>query len=1049
MNTKNIWVLLCVLCAMALQAQKEIIGKVSSSDGELLPGVTVLVKNTNKGTTTDFDGNYAIQGVKANEVLVFSYLGYKTQEITVADRTAINVVMESTNEELDEVVVVGYGTVSKKDLTTAIASVEAEDLAKTATTNFDQALAGRVAGVQVTSVDGTPGAGLNIVIRGGNSITGDNSPLYVVDGIPLEDFDPATISTNDIETFDVLKDASATAIYGSRGANGIVIINTKGGRKDGKTEVRLSTSHSVQFIPRRLNVLNAYQYVKYQEGIAYALDNYNPGGPGSEVDEFYNRWGDPELYRNIKGTSWQDEIFRVSELDQYNLAVSGGNNTTGLYFSTEYINQEGTLLNTGFKKLTNNLRVTHKISDNTDFRAQIQYTFNNRSGLNVSGDRVVSVIRDAVQFRPVEPLNDDGLLLGGIDPNDPNQTAFFNPVKNLVNTDRQDRSDIVRGNLGLEHSFTDYLTLNIRGNYQINNNKETVFYGKETQQGTNSPNGINGAFEETKTKTLSSSNTLEYKNQFGKHKLSLLGGFEFQTNNREVAFARNSLFPTDIFGINKLGLGTAPSLPETFATKNTLASFFGRFNYNYKYRYYINAVFRADGSSKFSPANRWGYFPSFSAAWRIENESFLKEIEIITQAKLRAGWGRSGNNKIGDFDAISQLDINNDSGYVWGTNQGYVPGAFQSNLGVADLRWETTDQLNIGFDFAILSNRIQTTVDYYYKKTTDLLLNADTALHTGFERVQQNIGSVSNEGLEFSLNTKTIDAKKFKWQTSFNISFNRNKVLKLNNGQNAILTDPQWSRETTTEFQYISQIGQPVGMIYGLQFDGIYQNDDFIYDNNLNTFTLKDGIPDNGALPVAPGSVKFVDQNGDGTITAEDRVIIGNPYPKHFGGLTNTFQIGGFDIQCLFQWSYDFDILNANKSEFTVPRPRVSNGFVELANAWTPTNTNTNVGATRYSNVFGRPPSGNLIDNRYVEDGSYIRLKTLSMGYSLPKDVVEKLKMKKIRLFATGQNLLLWTTYSGYDPDVSVGRFGALTPNLDWSAYPQSTTIMGGLDITF
>lgn len=1037
---------ICILTCVSAFAQNSIRGNVTDDKGYPLPGVTIIVKDTQTGVTSDFDGNYIIEGANTGNVLTFSYLGFKTQEIPVLDKTTINVNLVPSAESLDQVVIVGYGTSSVRELTTAIASVTTEDLENTATTNFDQALAGRVSGVQVSSVDGTPGSGLNIIIRGGNSITGDNSPLYVVDGIPLEDFDPASISTNDIESFDILKDASATAIYGSRGANGIIIIKTKGGRTDGKTEINLSTSHSVQFIPNRLNVLSPYQYVKYQEGIAYALDNYQTG---TEVNEFYNRWGNPEIYRNVEGTSWQDEIFRVADLDQYNLSINSGNETSTFYFSSEYLDQEGTLINTGFKKIINNLRVTHKISDKTKMEAQVQYAFSNRSGLGISGDRTVSVIRDAIQFRPVEPLNDDGLLPGGIDPNDPNQRAFFNPVKNLENTDRQNRSDVVRGNLSLDHKFTKNLTLNSKANYQINNSKQTVFFGKETQQGTNGNDGINGTFTNQRIQTISGSSALNYRKEIGQHKTSFLIGTELQDRATELSRAKNSQISTDLFGIDNLSLGASPSIPETAVSGNRLVSFFGRANYSYKYRYYLNATFRADGSSKFRPENRWGYFPSFSGAWRIENEEFIKNIDLITQAKIRAGWGRTGNNRVGDFDAISQLNIDAASGYIWGADQSFVPGAFQSNLGVPDLKWETTDQLNIGFDFGILDNRIQTTIDYYEKQTSDLLLNAETALHTGFERVQQNIGKVENKGLEIGLNTQNFDNKKFKWSTSFNISFNKNKVIALNNGQDAIFTDPNWSRENVTEFQYITQVGQSVGMIYGLEFDGIYQNEDFILDNNIQNFTLRDGVPDNGALPVAPGSVKFVDQNGDGTINADDRVIIGDPYPKHYGGLNNSFVIGGFDIQFLFQWSYDFDILNANKSVFTVPQPRANSGFPELTNAWTPTNTDTDINATRYFSVFGRPPSGNLIDDRFVEDGSYIRLKTLSVGFSLPNDMVKKLKMKKVRLFISGQNIFTWTNYDGYDPDVSVGRLGALTPNLDWSAYPQSTTIMSGLNITF
>lgn len=1040
---KVIIMLLLMATSISGYAQKNVSGTVTDDKGELLPGVTVLIKGTKKGTGTDFSGAFDLKDVSESATLVFSYLGYETIEVNVKGKVKFKIVMTSNSEELEEVVIVGYGQrVKIEELTVSAVKIKSEDLENTATTNFDQALAGRAAGVQVSSNDGTPGNSLNIVIRGGNSITGDNSPLYVVDGIPLEDFDPASISTADIETFQVLKDAAATAIYGSRGANGIIIITTKDGRTDGKTSVKLSSSHSIQFIPRRLEVLGPTDYLKYQLAGALATDNYTPSTPDSEVSDFYNRWGDPSLYNGLKGTSWQDEIFQVAHTDQHNLSVSGGNKTSSIYLSTEFLDQEGTMINTGFKKFTSNLKFTHKFGENSSIRANFQYAYANRLGLNVSGDRYISVIRDAIQFRPIEPINSDGNEIGGVDPNDGNERFFFNPVKNLENTDRQDRFDNVRGNLIFRTKLTDKFSLNLRGNYQINNRRFSLFYGQETVQGTRGNDKINGRIDNRRNTVLSTSNTLNYKNKIGKHRINALIGMEAQDRAGEYSRLKNSQIPTDIFGIDKLGIGISPSIPETEASKNRLLSYFGSLNYSYKGKYLLTAVFRADGSSKFSKQNRWGYFPSASLGWRMDKEKFIKDIDFISAAKLRVGWGITGNNRIRDFEAFSQLNINSGSGYVWGDTETFIPGAFQSNLGVPDLKWETTEQFDIGFDFGVLKNRIGGTIDYYKKTTSDLLLRAESALHTGFDRVQQNVGAVENQGLEITLNSSNIDNPKFKWNSSVNISFNKNKTLGLNNGQTRILQDPEWKNDS--EPQYITEVGSPVGMMYGLVYDGIYQVDDFVSGT-----TLKDGIPDNGTTPVAPGSIKFVDQNGDGTINIDDRVVIGNPQPKHFGGFSNDFRIGGFDIQVLLQWSYDFDILNANASEFSVARTNNRNGFPALADAWTPTNTSTDVNAFKYLNVFGAPPNGNTIDNRYVEDGSYIKLKTVSIGYSVPKDVLEKMNIKGLRLFISGQNLAVWTNYTGYDPDVSVGRYGALTPNLDWSSYPQSVTVMTGVNITF
>lgn len=1021
-------------------------GKITDESGVVLPGATIVVKNTTNGVSADFDGLFSLENVPSNGVLLVSYIGYAEEEININGRDYIAVALNPSENQLDEVVVIGYGESSRRNVTGVVASVEADQLAQTGTTNFDQALAGRVSGVLVSGGDGSPGEALDIVIRGGNSITGDNSPLFVIDGIPLEDFDPATLSTSDIKDFDILKDASAAAIYGSRGANGVVLINTKSGRRDSETVVNFGTRYSNQWIPNRLPVLNPFQYVQYQQAIALSLDNFTPG---SETAEFFSTWVDPELYRNIEGTSWQDEIFRLAGIQQYNLSISGGNENTNIYYSAEYLDQEGTLINTGFNKIVNNLKMSHRLNKKTKINGQIQYAINNRQGLQVSNARDVSVIRDAIQFRPVEPINSDGLLLGGLDPNDPNERFFFNPVLNLENTNRVRRSDVLRGVAGLDHKFNKNLTFRVSGNYQVDNRRNSIFFGADTQQGVRGNNRISGQVTNIRLQTLSGSATLNFKKKIGNHSTDVLVGSEFQDRKSDFSLLQNNQIPTDIFGIDNIGIGTSPSIPQTSLTANTLQSFFGRLKYSYKDKYLLTATFRADGSSRFQDPNRFGYFPAFSAAWQLGEEEFMKKIDFINDFKIRAGWAEAGNNRIGDFDAISQLSIAFDSGSVLGNGSGgeeFVPGAFQSNLGVPGLRWETTEQVDVGVDIALFNSRVNLTGDYYRKRTRDLLLNADTSPSTGFQRVQQNVGAVENSGVELSFNAKIINNKNFKWTSTFNIAFNNNETLALNRGQNEILTDPEFVNDS--ENSYITRIGQPVGQIFGLEFDGIYQPDDFVFDNGLGSFQLRDGVPDNGAT-VAPGSVKFVDQNGDGTINELDRVIIGNTQAKHFGGFNNTFQIGNFDLGMLWNWSYGFDILNGNRSVFTVPRARSQNGFVELLDAWTPTNTDTDISTIRFQNIFGRPPVGNLIDNRFVEDGSFLKLRTVTFGYSFPKDVMEKLKIKNLRIYVTAQNVLTITNYSGYDPEVSVGRFGALTPNLDYSAYPQSSTATFGLDITF
>lgn len=1052
---KSILIIL-LLIAAATQAfsQKSVQGVVTDKNGLPLIGVNILIKDASKGTVTDLDGAYTIPGVKNTDVLVFRYLGFETQEVKVAAQQKINVTLEASNVQLQEMVVVGYGSSRKIDLTGSVASIDVQDLSKTATTNFDQALAGRVSGVQVTSTDGTPGEALNITIRGGNSITGSNAPLYVVDGIPMETFDPASISTRDIKSFDILKDASATAIYGARGANGVILIMTNTGSEDGKTDVSVHIGGGAQYIPNRLEVMSPYEYVKYQQKVAFANDNYVPG---TSTGIFNRTWVDPELYRNVAGTSWQDKIFQTSIVQDYNFSIGGGTKKGSFYYSGSYLNQPGTLINTSFKKFNNRMKFSSILSDALSVNAQMTYNYTIRTGLQLSGDTYTSIIKDAVTFRPVEPI------FSSYDEDNKNQDQDpyqYDPYKGLINTDRSRSDDEMAGNIQLQYKFLKKFTLNVTGNYYRNQRETSLFYGAETQQATRTSDAISGSMSRLETQTLTNSNTLRYNTKKGKNNFEALVGNEIQTRGTFASTLKNTKIPTDAFGVNNLGIATGSTIATTYKSDNALFSYFGRLNYNYKDRYLTTLNFRADASSKFQKENRWGYFPSFSTAWRISEESFMKNIDQISNLKARLGWGVTGNNRIGDFDAYNLISVVSSSGYVMGSGEMYSPGAFQSNMAVPDLRWEVTAQYNAGLDFGFFNNRINGTVDYYLKRTKDLLLDAQMAPSTGFLNVQQNVGEVQNSGIELAINTVNFKSKKFSWNSSFNISFNKNKTVKLNSGQDYILIDPKWDTGyCQTEYQYITKVGQPVGMIYGLEFDGIYQMDDFTWDN-MNTYTLKPGEASYAGL-VHPGQPKYKDQltidtnndgtldAGDGIINEKDRKVIGNPLPKHIGGFSNDFKYKNFDLQIMMQWSYGFDILNGNRAEFSTPNYQTRNGFKELANVWTPTNTDTNVSGIRYNTVNLGAKFGYKVDSRYVEDGSYLKLKTVVLGYNLSKKILSKLQLKSCRLSVSAQNLWTWTKYSGYNPDVSVGRYGALTPSLDFSAYPQSVAISGGIDIKF
>jgi TonB-dependent starch-binding outer membrane protein SusC len=1027
-------------------SQTTIKGKVTDDKANPIPGVTIQLVKQSKITVSDFDGLFSVE-VKKGDVVRFSSIGFVTKNVEIKDQKELNIILKTDIAQLDEIVIIGYGSSSKKDVTGAISTVKLKDIETAPVATFDQALSGRIAGVTVSADDGTPGSSLRITVRGGNSVTGSNEPLYVVNGIPLEEFDPGTINTSDIASFQVLKDASATAIYGSRGANGVVVITTKKGSTTGKTTVNVNFSSSVQSIINYLPVLNPYQFVKSLETRSLAFDGfqYLPNDPSSSLYQFLNIWGDPELYRNEKGTDYQKEAFRNAMLNTGNFSISGGNKKTNIFFSAGFVDQEGILINTGYNRKNLNFTLRHSLSDKIKFQGSTWFTHSERTGPPVRTDSQSSEIRNIIQFRPIRPLlnRDENSLFddGGFPGDDPNEFLnLFNPLENLLNTERLQEDYSIRFHLKLDYEINKNFTLTTANGYNANISKNNLFYGLRTSQGSRSENGINGSIEDETRTTFNISNTLKFNKKIKKIKVNAILGTEYVENDRFTSRLSNANLPTDDFGINNLGIGLNPSVASN-KTKNTLLSFFGRTFINIDKKYLLTATFRADGSSKFQPAQRWGYFPSFSGVWRLSNESFMDNVGFVNNLSLRAGWGVTGNNRIGDFNSFNQFGLFDFSSYAFGTNETFQTGGIQNVLAVPDLRWESTAQTNIGLDFSLFNSRLSGTMNYYYKKTDDLLLFADMSLSTGFPVVVQNIGSISNQGFEFSLTGRIIDKKDFSWETDFNISTNRNKVLALNDGQQFIKTTAQQIINNSGEQHYISQIGQPVGQMYGLVYDGLYQVDDFTFDPNANPispYSLKDGLPTYRSGDLGPGAVKYKDLNNDGFIDEKDRTVIGNPNPDHFGGLNNRFTYKNFSFEFLMQWSYGGDVFNATKSNFGYVESTYGsrNYLANTADTWTPWNTDTDVAAYYTNGEVGFPPDGYKLDTRYIEDGSFLRLKTVNFSYNLPLKE-NKLGLSNLKFVVSGQNLLTWTNYSGFDPEVSITR-NALTPNLDFSAYPQN-----------
>ncbi|MGB0976585.1 MAG: SusC/RagA family TonB-linked outer membrane protein [Prolixibacteraceae bacterium] len=1032
---KLILLLICLLTTVASYAQLATVSGIVVDDNNVpLPGVSVLEKGTTNGAITNFDGEFKVK-VKKDAVLVFSFIGFKTHREKVGGQTKLKVMLKTDVKMFDQVVVVGYGTKNIKDVTGSISSVKSEELTKAPVANFDEALSGRMAGVYVSPSDAQPGESAAIVIRGGNSITGDNSPLFVVDGVPMEDFDPGTLSMSDIATYDILKDASATAIYGSRGANGVVMITTKSG-KSGKTSVHFKVNSGLSWIPNRLEVLDPYEFVKLQEEVAYARG-------GENVDNFINHWQDPELYKGKKGTSWQDEIFRTAKLNDYSVDISGGSNKTKYYTSLGYVNKEGTLLNTGFKKFNGSLRVDHKLNDRVKFGVNLRYSKQERYGVKVASNTNVSVISDAITFRPISPIVDDGLD-DGIDLTNANNLRF-NPVKTLENTHNVNKSSELRTVFTADFKLAKGLNFKANGAYVDKNGRKEVFYTSETLKAKRGNQGIHGSLADRSGYILSTSDVLTYDKTLGNHKIGSLLGYEFSKNTSDNFTGESQQIPFESIGVHNLGLGTQAVITKSGKTENTMLSYFSRLDYSYKEKYILNASFRMDGSSRFKGANKWGYFPAVSGAWRLVEESFIRDLNVFSNLKLRGGWGSTGNNRVPDYVTFNTLTSTTATGYTYAGN--HQAGYLVTNMADSNLKWETTQQFNLGLDMGFFDNKLSVTVDAYKKNTKDLLLNARVAPSSSFTSVWTNVGEVENKGVEVSITSRNISNKNFKWDTNFNISMNRNKVVRLTDGATELLTNPGWNPKIN-ENQYISSVGEAVGQFYGLKSDGLYQVDDFVYDNS-NGYTLKEGIPTAGKR-VVPGSVKYKDLNGDGTIDHNDRTVIGSAQPLFYGGITNNFKYKGWELSIFFQGSYGNDIYNMNKVQFETPKT-VSNKnyFSSVANRYTPTNPNTQINIVRGEGaVTGFPVVGNEVSDRVVEDGSFLKLKTLSLGYSFDKKLLKKIGFKQFKVVVAAQNLFTITNYSGYDPEVSCGRMGALSPGLDYSAYPASTTVTVGLNIT-
>lgn len=1023
-------------------------GVVTDAQNMNLFGATVSEKGTKNSTITSVDGFYQIK-VKANSILVFSFMGTKQKEEQVKNRTTINIKLLDDTNNLNEVVVVGYGTKTRKDLTGAISSVKGSELAKIPVQNVGQALQGRIAGMQVTMSDGTPGSEPSIRIRGGSSITQSNEPLYVVDGVAqtggLSFLDPM-----DIESIDVLKDAASTAIYGAQGANGVVLVTTKK-IKGGKLTLSYDTYGGIKTIAKTLDVMNPYQYVQLM------YENANDATKMLKFTSNYGTYNQLEsLYKDRPGVDWQDEVFGGSAVTQYHkLSISGGENDTKYNAFYSLNNDQGIMLGSESIKNIAKLAVTHSVSKKFTVNAIVNFSNQKTTGLSPSegGNPRLSMLQTLLQYRPTIGIqgDDEDLKNMVIDPLDNQSSPIFQSP--LITIESQQR-EAVKKSLNMSFQFQYNITpkLIYKGliNYTDNNLTSKYFNGADGIQAIRS-GGANGGITENTATRLNYNNVLTYANTFNKkHKLDVTAGQEYIYNYAEGLTTTASAFPEVNLGWNKLDLGTIAGIPTSFAEDDKLLSFFGKANYSFKNRYLLSASIRADGSSKFGTENHWGYFPSASAAWRIIEEPFMKTLPVFSDLKLRLSYGEAGNNRIANYAALGIFD----SGSYPINNQVNIT-AYQNNLPNPYLKWEATKSTNIGLDLGFFQQRIALTTEIYENRSEDLLYNTRIPASSGFKKQFQNIGATSNRGIEFTLNTENIKKDNFSWNTSFNIAFNKTKVLALSEGETSLLTNSYSDKN-----DYILQVGKPVGTMYGYINDGLYQVSDFNYNATTSAYTLKSGVVSDNVV-VQPGFIKFKDISGpngtpDGLINDFDRTIIGNANPKFTGGLNNTFSYNGIDLSVFLDFTVGNDIYNANVLNNSRLNQDNLNTFAMYADRWTTINaagdrvTNPDELTALNSGKTNPSYNGNATGRLYsdiIEDGSFLRINNVSLGYTFPKKWITATKISNLRIYFTAYNLHVFTKYSGYDPEVSVIN-SAITRGVDFSAYPRSKSFVTGLNIS-
>jgi TonB-linked SusC/RagA family outer membrane protein len=1024
-----------------LQQQIEVTGTVTDAQtGEPLPGVNIVVQGTTTGTTTDMDGEYSIEA-PADATLVFSFVGYQEKTVEVDGREEINVSLRQAVTELEEVVAIGYGTQKRSDLTGSVASVETEEMESIPISSLNEGLQGKVAGAQITQSSGSPGSAVSMLIRGGNSILGGNQPLYVIDGMPVypnnSDYSPggesgfssrvplsvlSSINTNNIESIEVLKDASATAIYGNRGANGVVLITTESG-KAGRNFIEFDASYGTQEIANKIDVPTGREFGRYLNLRAETLDE-----PQVFTQEQLNQ---------LPTYDYQDLIMQTAATQSYNISLNGGTEAIQYSVSGNYKNQQGIVKNSAFERFSLRSKLTAQLSDNLE------------GGINVHGSRInkafslsegsqeqaYSVIRKALQWPPIMPPFDeegnyyawDEIRASDVLPEGVNTSWELpkgeNPV--LLNNEHTDDQilDKLFGNLRLQYTILEGLSFETKAGVDITRSVRDEYWSRLTRYGQVSDivGGSAGVMNVETTKLLNE-NLLRYNNEFGMHSINAVTGFTIEERIQEGRNMSASGFVTEITKTNDMGGGT--QRPSVWSYKNRwgLMSYLGRINYTLKDRYLLTLTGRADGSSKFSEDNKWGFFPSAAVGWRITEEPFMKDMETISNLKLRLSWGVTGNQEIGPASALATYGS---TSYSYGTNLaiGMAPGGVNN----PSLEWEKTEQVNIGVDYAMFDNQLRLTADYYQKKTEKLLLDLPLPSSRAVGSIIQNAGALKNKGVEASLRGDIIGGEGFNWSSSVNFSHNKNEVTDL-----AGLSRVDAGRLSGAEEAHSVQImeGYPVGIFYGLQADGIFKSEEEIR-NYTTTVDGEEVIIQEGARP---GALRIKDIDKDGEITMDDRTVIGDPYPDFTLGWNNQFEYGNFSLRVFLQGETGMDVYNVNDDQ-TARRM--------ITDVWDP-ETNPDGKWPRPNADQGTVP-GRPITSMDLQDASYIRLKNVTLGYNIPSDDVGFLR--RARVYVTGKNLVTITDYQGYSPDVNSAVQSTFARGIEAGAYPTARIFTAGIKI--